>query len=100
MAAVDYFFKFDGIPGESQDETHKDEIHVKWWHIGADQHGSSDEGGGLSAGKVRMHQVQFKADANKASAKLFLACANGEIIPKAVLVCRKAGKTAQEFLKY
>jgi len=36
---------------------------------------------------------------NKASPKLMLACANGEHIKKAVLVCRKAGKDQQEYLK-
>ena len=28
MAEVDYFLKIDGIPGESQDDEHKDEIEV------------------------------------------------------------------------
>ena len=36
---------------------------------------------------------------SKASPKLFLACATGQHIKKAVLVCRKAGKDQQEFLK-
>ncbi|MGH2698518.1 MAG: type VI secretion system tube protein Hcp [Actinomycetota bacterium] len=31
MAAVDYFLKIDGIPGESQDAKHKDEIDVNAW---------------------------------------------------------------------
>jgi type VI secretion system secreted protein Hcp len=35
---------------------------------------------------------------NKASPKLFLACATGEHIKKAVLTCRKAGGEQQEFL--
>jgi type VI secretion system secreted protein Hcp len=30
---------------------------------------------------------------------MFLACATGEHIKKAVLVCRKAGKEQQEYLK-
>jgi len=34
---------------------------------------------------------------NKASPKLFLVCATGEHIKKAVLTCRKAGKEQQEF---
>ena len=99
MAAVDYFIELEGIPGESQDETHKDKIHVKSWSFGATQEGSSNEGGGLSAGKVRMHNFNFVAATNKASPKLLLACASGEIIPKAVLYCRKAGKDAQGFHK-
>ena len=37
---------------------------------------------------------------NRSSPKLFLACATGEHIKSAVLTCRKAGKTQQEFLKW
>jgi type VI secretion system secreted protein Hcp len=36
---------------------------------------------------------------NKATPKLMLACASGEHIKKAELVCRKAGKEQQEYLK-
>ena len=32
MAEVDYFLKIDGIPGESQDDEHKDEIEVVSWY--------------------------------------------------------------------
>jgi type VI secretion system secreted protein Hcp len=35
---------------------------------------------------------------NKASPKLFLACASGEHIADGLLTCRKAGKEQQEFL--
>ena len=31
MAAVDYFLKLDGIPGESTDSKHKNEIDVTDW---------------------------------------------------------------------
>ena len=47
-----------------------------------------------------MQDFHFVMKVNKASPKLFLACANGEHIPDAVLTCRKAGKEQQEFLKY
>ena len=36
---------------------------------------------------------------NKAGPALFLACCQGDHIPKGVLTCRKAGKEQQEFLK-
>src|SRR5262249_60889100 len=56
-------------------------------------------GGGGGAGKVAMQDFHFVMKHNKASPKLMLACATGEHLKKAVLVCRKAGKDQQEFLK-
>jgi len=47
-----------------------------------------------------MNDFSFTMSVNKSSPKLFLACANGEHIKSAVLVCRKAGKEQQEFLKW
>jgi type VI secretion system secreted protein Hcp len=99
MAAVDYFLKIDGIPGESPDHKHKDEIQVLSWSFGEQQSGTHAGGGGGGAGKVVMQDFHFVMTINKASPKLFLACATGEHIAKAVLTCRKAGKDQQEFLK-
>jgi type VI secretion system secreted protein Hcp len=99
MAAVDYFLKIDGIPGESQDAKHKDEIHILSFSFGATQGGTHAFGGGGGAGKVSMQDFHFMMTVNKASAKLFLACATGEHIKEAILTCRKAGKEQQEYLK-
>ncbi|HEY3443029.1 MAG TPA: type VI secretion system tube protein Hcp [Paludibaculum sp.] len=98
MAAVDYFLKIDGIPGESQDHKHKDEIQIESFTWGATQGGGFSYGGGGGAGKVQMQDFHFTMKINKATPKLFLACANGEHIKSAVLTCRKAGKEQQEFL--
>lgn len=98
MAKVDYFLKIDGIEGESNDTKHKNEIDVQSWSFGASQDGITFTGGGLGAGKVNVHDFSFTMSANKASPKLFLACATGQHIKKAVLTCRKAGKDQQEYL--
>lgn len=98
--AVDYFLKIDGIPGESQDKAHKDEIQVESWSWGETQTGTFGAGGGGGAGKVNMQDFSFAMSVNKATPKLILACASGDHIKKAVLTCRKAGKTQQEFLLY
>ena len=98
--AVDYFLKIDGIPGESQDSKHKDEIQLESWSWGESQSGTMAYGGGGGAGKVDMQDFHFVMTVNKATPKLILACASGEHIKKAVLTCRKAGKTQQEFLIY
>jgi type VI secretion system secreted protein Hcp len=99
MAAVDYFLKLDGIKGESQDKTHKDEIQIDSFSWGATNAGTASHGGGMGAGKVVMHDFNFVMGVNKASPKLMLACAQGQHIKSAILTCRKAGKDQQEYLK-
>ena len=99
MAAVDYFLKIDGIEGESHDDKHKNEIHIDSFSWSEKQSGTHMAGGGGGAGKVAMGDFHFTMKVNKASPKLMLACANGDHIKEAVLVCRKAGHTAQEFYK-
>ena len=56
-------------------------------------------GGGGGAGKVQMQDFHFVKKVDKSGPKLLQACATGEHIPKAVLTCRKAGKTQQEYMK-
>ena len=99
MAQVDYFLKITGIDGESHDAKHKGEIEIESWSWGETNSGSHGSGGGGGAGKVQMQDFHFVMKMNKASGKLFLACANGEHIPDATLTCRKAGKDQQEFFK-
>jgi type VI secretion system secreted protein Hcp len=99
MAAVDYFLKIEGVQGESTDDKHKNEIDVESWSWGETNAGSSSAGGGGGAGKVSMQDFNFVMKMNKATPKLMLACASGEHIKKAELVCRKAGKEQQEYLK-
>jgi type VI secretion system secreted protein Hcp len=99
MAAVDYFLKIDGIPGESTDSKHKDEIDVLSWSWGETNTGSHSGGGGGGAGKVSMNDFHFVMKVNKASPKLLLTCANGAHIKSANLTCRKAGREQQEYLK-
>jgi type VI secretion system secreted protein Hcp len=99
MAAVDYFLKIAEIPGESTDSKHKNEIDIESWSWGETNSGSHAYGGGGGAGKVAMQDFNFKMRVNKASPKLFLACATGQHIKEALLTCRKAGKQQQEYLK-
>jgi type VI secretion system secreted protein Hcp len=100
MALVDYYLKIDGIEGESQDQKHKGEIEIDSFSWGQAQSGTAATNGGIGAGVVAMHDVNFVMKVNKASPRIALACANGDHIKNAVLVCRKAGKQQQEFLKY
>lgn len=100
MAHVAYYLKIDGIESESQDSKHKNEIELQSFSWGETNSGSSAGGGGGGTGRVAMQDFQFTMQANKASPKLFLACANGEHIKKAVLTATKAGKAQQDYLKW
>ncbi|MBS1825240.1 MAG: type VI secretion system tube protein Hcp [Acidobacteria bacterium] len=99
MAAVDYFLKFEGIDGESHDSKHKNEIDLESWSWGETNTGTGHSGGGHGAGKVVMQDLHFVSKFQKSSPKLMLACACGEHINKATLVCRRAGTEQQEYLK-
>lgn len=98
MAAVDNFLKLEGIDGESQDAKHKGEIDVESWSWNATNAGHVTGGGGGS-GRVVMNDFHFVMKVNKATPKLMLACADGEHLKSATLICRKAGTQQQEYLK-
>jgi type VI secretion system secreted protein Hcp len=101
MASVDYYLKIDTIEGESSDSKHKNEIELLSWSWGETNSGSMATGtGGGGSGKVTMQDFHFTMAVNKASPKLFLACATGEHIKSATLIGRKAGKEQQEFMKW
>jgi type VI secretion system secreted protein Hcp len=88
MAAVDYFLKIDGVDGESTDDKHKGEIDVLSFSWGVTQTGTFQHGGGGGAGKVSMQDFNFTMKVNKASPKLFLACASGQHIKSATVIGR------------
>lgn len=98
--AQDIFLKIDGIAGESMDSKHAGEIDIHSWAFGVNQTGDFHAGGGGGAGKASFHDFQFVHRVDKASPRLFLACASGEHIKSAVLTVRKAGKEQQEYLKF
>jgi type VI secretion system secreted protein Hcp len=97
--AVDMFIKIDTINGEAQDTKHKKEIDVLSWSWGMNNAGSAHSGGGAGAGKVNVQDLTFTKWVDTATPSLALACCNGEHFDNAVLVVRKAGKQAVEYLK-
>src|SRR5262249_15592332 len=66
----------------------------------ASQAGTMQVGGGGGAGKVQIQDFHFTMETNKASLRLLAALISGAHLPKAVLTCRKAGGTQQEYLKF
>jgi type VI secretion system secreted protein Hcp len=97
--AVDMFLKIDSIQGESQDAAHKDEIQVLSWQWGANQTGTSGQGGGLGAGKVEIQDMEIRKKVDRASPVLYKFCCNGKHITSADLTIRKAGGDALEYMK-
>jgi type VI secretion system secreted protein Hcp len=96
---ADMFLKMDGVEGESTDNSHKSEIELMSFSFGATQPGSAGHGGGAGIAKVQVQDFHFTKYFDKASPKLFEACATGKHTPKVVLTCRKAGGSQQEYLK-
>jgi type VI secretion system secreted protein Hcp len=89
QAASDFFLKIDGIDGESTDDRHKGEIDIQSFSWGVSNAGSVAGGGGT--GKASFQDFHFHRRLDKASPQLALACATGQHIASAVLVCRKTG---------
>ncbi|MEM9783007.1 MAG: type VI secretion system tube protein Hcp [Pseudomonadota bacterium] len=97
--AVDMFLEIEGeIKGESQDDTHTDEIDLLAWSWGVSQSGSFHMGSGGGAGKANFQDISVTKYIDKSSAKLMLYCANGDHFDSAILTVRKAGKDPLEYL--
>lgn len=99
-AAVDYFLKIDGIPGESTDDKHKGEIEIESWSWGVTQTGSGATGAASrSATRPCVQSINFTKHIDKSSPRLMADAVTGMTIPTATLVGRKAGENPVEFLK-
>jgi len=97
---ADYFLKIDSVAGESHDAHHPDEIPLiafSWGEVAGTPPVAG--GGGGATGKVKMSPFNFTSVTSKASPKLMLLCANGKHVKSAVLVARRSGPAAQEYLK-
>ena len=96
---TDYFLKIDGVDGESQDDRHRGEIELASFSWGETNSGAVGHAGGAGVGRVSAQDFHIVKRVDKASPKLFIACATGQHFAKAVLVARKPGVEQQEFLK-
>jgi type VI secretion system secreted protein Hcp len=101
MAQIDFFLKLEGIKGESTDSKHKGEIEIESYSFGLTNTGSFADapGAGGGSGKVHFQDMHFSKHVDSSSPLLKLACASGQHIKEALLVCRKAGGDQQEYLK-
>jgi type VI secretion system secreted protein Hcp len=100
--AIDMFLKISTVPGESQDDKHKDWIEVLSFSFGASQKsaGERSTGGAASAERVSMQDFSVVKSLDKASPKLFIACCKGEHISEVKLeLCRATGDKSK-YMEY
>ncbi|WP_439683110.1 DUF796 domain-containing protein [Cupriavidus oxalaticus] len=97
--AQDIFLKINGIDGESQDSSHKNEIEVLAWDWSVEQQSTMHAGSGGGAGKATVSDLSFEHFIDRASPNLMKYCLTGKHINEAVLVVRKAGGNPLEYLK-
>lgn len=96
--AMDVFLKIEGVKGESQDKTHKDEIDILNWSWQGSQAGSGHGGGGSGSGKVNFGDLSITKYIDKSTPTLTFGMATGKHYSKATLVIRKAGEKPLEYL--
>ena len=103
MAHGDMFLRVKGakhglINGESQDDQHKDEIDVLALVLGHAGEGVASAAA-RATGKATINELRIVKRVDRASTALMSALRTNELIKKAVLTVRKAGKTPLEYLK-
>src|SRR5437660_7930154 len=103
MAQVDYFLKLEfvnagNVKGEATATGHEDEIQIDSFSWGETNIGTFGGGTGGGAGKVNMQDLTCSKRMDKASSILSQSCATGDHMKTAILSCRKAGGTQEDFL--
>ena len=96
--AIDMFLRIDGIPGESTDDKHPDEIEVLAYSLGFSNSGSAAAGPAGGAGKPSAQALSLTIFNSRASLPLFTALCTGRFLREATLTLRKAGAAPHEFL--
>lgn len=102
MAQTDFYLKLGTIEGETKAAGVEKYIEIESFSFGIDNAASFDRGGGLASGKASAHPMSFSKFFDKATPMIYKACAMGEHIAKAEIVCRKNTGTGgdQTFLKF
>jgi type VI secretion system secreted protein Hcp len=100
--SVDTFLSVKGarsgqIKGESQDQEHPNAIDILSWSWGMESKASL--GGGQAKSKATIRELKVLKKVDSSSTPLMSVLRTNEMITKAVLTQRKAGKTQLEFFK-
>ncbi|ACR30632.1 Hcp family type VI secretion system effector [Burkholderia glumae] len=97
--AQDIFLKLNGIDGESEDASHKNEIDVLSWSWNVSQQSNMHVGSGGGAGRATVDDLTFEHFIDRSTPNLTQYCLTGKHIDEARLVVRKAGGNPLEYLK-
>jgi type VI secretion system secreted protein Hcp len=89
--SVEFYLKLDGIEGESEVESYKNQIKLSTFGWGASQLSSVRYNGGSGAGKVNPHAFSVSTVLDKSTTKLFKAICAGTYIKEATMSAVKAG---------
>lgn len=100
MAKSDMFLQVEGarsgtIKGESEDDARKGEIDVLAWSWG--MRAQTEMGGGGTLTKASMRDFLVSKKVDSASTGLMAAMRNNDLIKKAILTVRKAGKIPLDY---
>jgi type VI secretion system secreted protein Hcp len=99
--AYDAFLKIDAIPGESTDERHKDWIEILSFRCGITQPATvAATGSGGSTERPCLSDFTVVHPFDKASPKLFLACARGERIKEVIVQFNARTRDKATYLEY
>jgi type VI secretion system secreted protein Hcp len=96
--AVDIFLKLDGVTGEAQDQSHKDEMDILAWSWGMSQSGTTHMGSGGGAGKVNVQDLSVTKYVDNSTPTLMKFCCKGKHIDTGKLTVRKAGDEPLEYI--
>ncbi len=94
--ADELFLRLTGIPGESTDPQHLNDIDLQSFNWEGVVLPLSTGGGG--SGKSVFHDISFTKPVDKSSPKLMLSCAKGDHITTATIFVRKAGAPSDYFV--
>jgi type VI secretion system secreted protein Hcp len=106
--SADMFLKVDGMPGDSTDDEHKDEINVTSFAFAVGRGGdgtgiaapTAATAGGTGTSRRGLQTLRIDKIYDAASPKLLRAAATGRHVRSAVLTFRRSGDNDVEFLRY
>src|SRR5690606_37024423 len=95
-----FLCKVDTIAGESPDPNYPGFFEIESWGFNVSMHGTGQSGRGMVAGKCELGEFQCTKLMDKASPKLFEACAKGTAIGSVKVVGRKQGRSSGELEEF
>ncbi|HKF55840.1 MAG TPA: type VI secretion system tube protein Hcp [Blastocatellia bacterium] len=99
--AFDAFMKISTVQGESTDDQHKDWIELLSFSLGVNQPNSVvSSAGSLAAERADFHPFSVTKVLDKASPKLWTACASGEHFNEVKIEICRAGGDKVKYMEY